>query len=264
MTYTEYADLEGERWSQLKLMRSSPRHYKYGRDHPRPDTSALSLGRAAHAALYEPHTLTAYPGKVRRGKEWELFKIDNEGANIVSAKEHALAVDMAEAVRNDPVAGPIVSGAFLEQTITWTDRVTGHKCKGRVDQVNGRLGDLKTTSNINPRRFAGDVEKYGYLGQLAFYLDGLQANGILPEERPVIICVESAPPHDVIVYEIGDDDMDAGRDLYRTLLLRVNVCEAHDTWPGIAEGELVKFHRPAWATELPQTESLTLSGVEVM
>jgi hypothetical protein len=88
--------------------------------------------------------------------------------------------------------------------------------------------------------------RYGYHAQLAFYLDGLRATGIAIDADPAIICVESVPPHDVVVYALNEIVIDQGRQMYRRLLARVKECTERGEWPGIEPGvRALEF--PAWA-----------------
>lgn len=266
MQLSDYDSLPGIRWSRLKLIGKSPKHYKYEVEHGSEDTGARRLGRVAHTALYEPHLLEAryfaYGGAHdKRHKAFQKVLEENPGKEIIKPDALAKALAMAAAVLNDEAAGPIVKGAFVEQVLTWEDPRTGAPCKCRIDQVNGRLADAKTTSSILPRLFRNDVEKYGYLGQLAFYSDGLQANGIPVSDLPAIIAIENGPPHDVIVYEIGEDDLDAGRAMYQQYLDTLLECQRTNIWPGIAGGKLQRFVRAAWAREEAQEPDLTWKGV---
>ena len=259
---TRYEDIPGINWSRLKGYRTSPKHARYGGT----DTDAMLRGRMAHCALYEPELYqgryVVFPGKKKQGKRWEAFKEFNAGLEIVTKAQYDLGLAIAQAVREDPVAGPLLEGTYTEQVLTWNDPATGRKCKGRVDQVNGRLGDLKTTVSVDPRRFGAQVESLGYHGQIAFYSDGLFENGIAVQANPALIAVEAKPPHDVVVYEVSDDDILAGRDLYRSLMEMYIECEAKGEWPGIAGGKMLTLQRPAWAVAQEESE-ITWGGESV-
>jgi len=279
-----YADIDALNWSRLKPIRVSPLYYRHCLEVGRPDTPALQLGRVAHAALYEPqeidqryvvmpnfhggmkdHTAVekGYAGGRESKAEW-LGLQSVVKAEIVEQGVYETGLAIAHAVRTDSVAGPLLDGSYVEQVLTWTDFRTGRKCKCRVDQVNGRLGDLKTTARIEPRQFAAQVEALGYLGQLAFYTDGLTENGLVMEQSPILISVQSAPPYDVLVYEITEDQLEAGRILYRDLMDKLAACEATDTWPGIAGGQMQTLRRPGWATAVEEDFTLTMGGEPIM
>ncbi len=258
----KYESIAAVNWSTLKEMNVSPKHYRYRLQNPRQDTPALALGRAVHAAVYEPDVFerryVAYPGKVRRGAEWEEFKAEHAGCDIITQDERAMAMQMRNALLAE--AGDYLRGGFAEQTLTWTDEETGMPCKGRVDQVNGRLIELKTTRSASPHGFATDARKFGYHGQLAFYTDGLAANGIELEGPPLVIACQSEPPHDVVVYETAEATLASGRRLYRQLLVRLVECHTTGHWPGVANGEVLPFEVQSW--DEPE-ETLTLGGIAV-
>ena len=267
-------------FSTLKYLRFSPLAYRYALAHPREDTEALLLGRVTHCAVYEPQELDSryvlsprFHGGMKDanaiakgydgGKEAKAAWIEAAGDRTVVPPEiWQRALDAATAVTTDPVAGPMVEGGFSEQTIKWTDKRTGIECRGRVDHVNGSLSDLKTTRAPGPRAFMNDAARYNYHVQLAFYADGLRANGIDIGDEPALVAVESLPPHDVVVYQIDEETLEAGRATYRDWLDALVSCRKRDDWPGAADRKPVKFTLPAWAQ--PQlAEELTMGGERV-
>lgn len=265
-------------WSTLKYLRISPRHYRHALVSPREDTIALLLGRVTHAMVYEPlHVAARYaraPKLNRAMNDDTAIAKGYDGGKQMAAqfdaecqarKLEVVPVDlwtraeaMADALRSDPVASPLVVGGFAEQLVTWTDAKTGIECRGRIDHIDGRLSDLKTARCVEPRIFASQAVRLGYHAQLAFYADGLAANGIVLDEPPALIAVESEPPHDVAVFEFTAADLAAGRAVYRACLTRLAECRATDKWPGVAGGERVRIALPEWA--MPQME-LTMGGV---
>ena len=261
-------------WSTLKAMRDSPKHYRYGLEHPREDTEALLLGRLTHAMIYEPQAV-----EVRYVREPNFHRGMNDDSarakgydggkqaaaawadtrQAVPADLWMRATDMAAALNSDPIAGPLVRGGYAEQLVTWTDSATGIECRGRVDHVNGCLSDLKTTRSIAPRLFASQAATLGYHAQLAYYADGLAANGIVLVEPPALVVVENVAPYDVAVLELDDDTLAAGRRVYRRCLDRLAECRAADSWPGVSSGERSRLVLPTWAADQPD-ETLTLAG----
>lgn len=262
-------------WSTLKAMRASPKHYLWGLTHPREDTEALQLGRLCHAMVYEADAVAAryvreprfnramldatavskgYEGGKESAAAWTLA---NAGREIVPVELWDRAVAMSNALRGDPISAQMIRGGFAEQLVTWTDRLTGIECRGRVDHVNGCLSDLKTTRSVEPRWFASQAVRLGYHAQLAYYADGLAANGIGLVEPAALVVVENVAPYDVVVLELSDADIAAGRRLYRECLDKLALCRATDLWPGVGGGARCKLELPAWAVE---AEALTLGG----
>lgn len=268
-------------WSTLKYMRESPKHYRYRLDNPRTDTDALLLGRAVHCLIYEPDEYEnryivsprfhrgmkdstavghGYHGGRESAEEWDA-SVAASDLEVIPAEIGARAEAMRDAVLADPVAAPLVIGGYSEQRITWTDAETGIECRGRVDHINGRLSDLKTSRNINPRLFASDAVRYGYHAQMPWYEDGLAANGITTHAAPAFVVVENDPPYDVVVYEVGSNELEAGRAVYRECLALLARCRELDLWPGMAQGKALGLTLPAWA--MPIEEELTMGGVPI-
>lgn len=261
-------------WSSLKYIDQSPKHYRHNLVTERPDSEAMQLGRLTHCAVYEPEELhvryvqepnfhrgmkdeTAIAKGYDGGKE-AAAAFDAGGRETIKPDLWARALNMADALASDPIAGPMIRGGFAEQLITWTDPITGIECRGRVDHVNGCLSDLKTSRSVEPRWFASNAVRLQYHGQIAYYADGLAANGIALTEPPAFIVVENVEPHDVVVLNLSEADIAAGRTLYRRCLERLAWCREHDRWPGVSGGERLAFPMPGWAAEPEQ--ALTLGG----
>lgn len=224
LTREQYDALDAVNWSTLKHLAKSPIHYWFAKKYGTVDTSSKARGRVVHVATLEPEefsrTVVVFDGKQRRGKEWDAFKAANADKEILKRSEFAQCMAIQNAVRRDPIAAPYLMRGLAEQTIEWTDPVTGIKCKGRTDWLSRALVDLKTTKNASPEGFAREAWNYGYGTQLAFYSDGLVACGE-PARPVVIIAVEAAPPHPVVVYRLTDDMLERGREEYRALLSRL-------------------------------------------
>lgn len=266
-------------WSSLRAMRQSPKHYLHALKSPREDTEALLLGRVTHCMVYEGDQLasryapeprfnrtmkdeTAIAKGYDGGKEAaEQFaeRCKSLGLEVVKADLFERASQMTKALLSDPEASPLLVGGYSEQLVTWTDAATGIECRGRIDHIDGRLSDLKTARCVEPRIFASQAVRLGYHAQLAFYADGLAANGIVLDEPPALIAVESEPPHDVAVFEFTAADLAAGRAVYRACLTRLAECRATDKWPGVAGGERVRIALPEWA--MPAMDEFTIGGV---
>lgn len=255
MMLDDYNNHPGINISTLKEAWShSPLHYLTRIQVPRADTDAFLYGRLVHCAVLEPDQMSGrykvrpggIDGRTKEGKI-QLAALDEQPGELVSLQWWDSAVDIAAAVREDPIAAPYLADLDVEVPIYWTDQETGMQCKGRADGISKTaLVGLKTTKNIDIRRFANDAAKFGYHLQWAFYYDGwLASTG--EELPPVEIVVESHPPHDVVVYRIPEEVLDAGREAYRTALVTVRECRKSRIWPGVANGVELTFQLPKWA-----------------
>ena len=264
MNYSDYAALEGVRWSDLRHLLTSPLLYRYRATHPQEDTPAMVRGRATHCAVLEPDQFplayTIYPGR-RAGKKWEEFRDANEDKTILRGDEYDTCLAIRDAVRGDPVAGPLLTGGASEMVITWRDGGTSLPCKARVDYYHPdrcQLIDLKTTTDPGPR-FAATCARMYYHYQLAHYRAGLIApRNKLPVDETYIIAAQSVPPHDVVVYRLPDELMDWSARQVGDLMRRLKKCQQHDRWHGYAAGEVINLDLPLWAYPDDEDESVAL------
>lgn len=222
--------IEPVHFSTLKFMAKSPAHYaqavRFGTDRKR----TFSVGSAAHRISLGQDAPIVYPGKTRRGKEWEAFQLDNPNREIVSRSEYDVALRMADALDKHREAKELLKTGRIEETINWTlnDRV----CEGTPDVfTRDRLVDLKTTRDSSPYRFSRDAQRYGYHAQLAWYLDGIVSSGLGTPKAAFIVAVESSAPYPVTVFELTEQTLELGRRMYRLWFERLMVCEQSDTWP---------------------------------
>ena len=271
-SFASYLDIPAINWSSLKAMHISPLNYRYWQENPSPDKPAYALGRATHTAVLEPvefnDRYATYEGvRNKKHKKYQEFMEENQGKEILSQAEWDQIWTMADAVDAHPVARSLLTGGDAEVNLEWTDPVTGLACKGRADYLTDRVVDLKTAREVDPRSFNAAIARYLYMGQLAYYHDGWVRSMCDPDSAtspPSIIAVQSQPPYDVAVYQMTDEAMDAGRNLYRGLLDRLAECMETDTWPGVA-GEVVDVELPPWAagSETDNAPALTMGGTKM-
>jgi hypothetical protein len=248
-----YNLIQAINWSSIKNLAVSPLAYQWALDHPREDTAALRLGRAVHCAILEPEEFASryilkpagLDGRTKEGKAWKA-DAEASGLEVLDVDEGRVVKACAEAVRSHPVASFVFDGVETERVVEWTDAVSGRDCKGRLDALNRLwLADLKTTRDL--ARFPRDFASHLYHGQLAWYVDGARAAGLLePEADVYCVAVQSVEPCDVVVYDISDAVLDAGRALYRRLLARLDECEAAGSWPG-RNPAIETMELPRWA-----------------
>jgi hypothetical protein len=238
MAFDEYAAIDAVNFSTLKEMAKSALHYRHRLLTPREDTAGMRMGRAVHTAVLEPDRFplehVVFDGPVRRGKEWDAFEAANGDHTILRADEYASCLAIRDAVRSHPVASDLLRGES-EVVATWVDVDTHIACKARLDHVNEAcIADLKTTSGaVDERTFTNLSARMLYHAQLAFYDAGVPL-----AHNPRIIAVEAEPPHDVVVYRLSDDAMNAGRQLVSDLLHHLVACRERDLWPGRCSAEM--------------------------
>lgn len=247
MNFAEYCASPQMNWSSLKEMAVSPKRYKWRTEHPPPDKPDFKLGRAIHCAWLEPGRFeTGYVVKpeglklgTHEGKDWKILAGDREVTTavvpqcVLSLKEHT-------------EAAKLLKGCRTEETIQWVDQRTGVACKARHDIIGvDYFADLKKCRDL--AWFEKDAAKFLYHGQIAWYLDGAVAAGALPyDAKAFIIAVEDHDECDVIVYPVGEENLNKGRALYRRLLDLWVQCTETGLWPGRSPG-LKKLELPVYA-----------------
>ena len=262
LSFDEYRAAPGENLSRLKLLSKSPKAYLAQQRH---DTAALSAGRLVHTAVLEPdafaHEVCVYPGKVRRGKEWDSFQAENRHKSIVTAAEHELATNIAGSVHSHPWASCYFEEGTPEVSVFWRHTI-GIDCKSRIDWFREDLVlDLKTARDITPDGFARQCASLNYHAQMAFYHDAAKAlDG--KDRKVVLLVVEKEPPFDLAPYVLPEEALAAGRRMYQDWLLLLKKCQGAGHYPGVAEQE-TELHLPDWAFSEFDDGRLIIDGVEV-
>lgn len=261
--FADYIKIDAAHFSTLKYFDTSARHYAHRIKHDRADTTALVIGRITHAMILDPTPpgVAVYEGKVRRGAAWEAFAAEHAGETILKRDELESCAAMRAAVLAHPVAGPLFAEGEGEVTVTFS--MLGHPCKARIDWLRpcGSWCELKTTRTIDPRAFARECARFLYHAQIAFYDGGLEAaTGVRPPELPHLVTVEKEAPHDVAVYRVGYDSIEAGQRKIDDWIKKLDTARRTKSWPGVAP-DVLDLRLPEWTL----TEGLAdvdLSGIE--
>jgi hypothetical protein len=263
VNFEQYSDLAGCNWSLLREMAKSPAHYAHRLHNPRSDTPAMRFGRAVHTCVLEPDLFpvhwTLYDGR-RAGNAWQEFAAVNSDKGILTVDEYETVLAIRDSVQRHKLAARLLRRGKSEVTLRWVDPATRIRCKARLDHLCGdALTDLKTTKDVDNRVFGRLAERMAYHGQLGFYRRGLLATGHKP--APVhILAVEAEAPHDVAVFAVDEDVLEAGDMLVAKLLHQVKTCRRLRRWPGRYESE-ESLEFPAWA--LPAGSDYT-TAIEVL
>ena len=97
---------------------------------------------------------------------------------------------------------------------------------------------------VSPWAFSGKFAKLGYHIQTAFYCMGYRAitgRALYPK----CAAVESAEPHDVIMYDLSEV-VDVGEATCRELLDKLHACMKAGAWPGQAPSSELVLTLPKW------------------
>ena len=268
MSYHDLNPIEhGVNWSALKLLlTTSPLHFynRFMLGLTDPVSSAMIFGRLIHCAILEEHLLTksfainpAAPAdrptyfRTKEGKsEMELWKSRVRKRDIIKAEEMDKAREMVTALRCKDRSRFWLWDAEgqNEQAYQWEVEIpefTGPVlCRGKMDRVvtvDGKkyIVDYKSTAKTPTLgSFGRSVGEYLYHAQMAFYLDGEQADGA------VLVAQETRAPYDSCVFMLTPELIDEGRRIYaQALAVYADCALSHQTespehvahaWPGIA------------------------------
>lgn len=260
-SWAAYTAWPGLRYSYLAHFARSPRHAHSAALHPPAPAPAQELGSAIHAAVLEPEAFEkrycVKPEGIDRrytaGKAaWAAFEAEAAGREILSQADWDTARAIRDSIYAEPWAHELLSTAgAVELSVRWVDPDSQEPCKARIDRYaqlfDGypTLIDLKSCVDASRWRFAGDIERYHYGLQAAFYLDGLAA--VSPHPRQWIwLAVEKQRPYATALWVADDEIIMAGRAAYRAAIRQHQECERMGYWPGYTETPQV-ITRPAWA-----------------
>lgn len=240
----EYRDREGISSSELKKIMKSPLHYKHWKDNPEDtDTPSLLMGRAAHKYVLETYDFynefAVAPNVDRRTKDgkaqWLLFCDENEGKDIITQEQFEQIDAMRTAAYATPFVSKLMSGD-KELSFWGIDEDTGLTIKCRPDCItdwNGKhiLVDYKTAQCVENMKFYRDSIKFGYDLQMAYYLDILKQN-TGHDYMVVIIAQEKDAPYATNVFQLSENYLENGRELYKEMLKVYKECSETDNWYG--------------------------------
>lgn len=263
--------------SRLTLLKRSPAHMKADMEQPRQETEALFLGTAIHSAVLQPDEfarryIVSGPceallksgdrkgepcgnnGGSRHAGAWFCGKHAPDTAPDAAIALSPKQWDTCIGVRSSMYAHAKLRRMLLargraELTVIWDDRETGVRCKARVDRLvedfDGVVLDLKSTTDARPEEFERTIFTRGYYRQLGLYQDGLAAHGIAMKHLVIAACEKEAP-FAVAGFRLSDGAADAGRDELRRLLRLYAECQQTGTWPAYA-ANIHELSLPAWA-----------------
>jgi len=262
--------------SRLSKLHRSPAHMKADMDGLREVTDALRRGTAIHTAVLEPHIFSARyvtAGQCAASKK-DGNQCSNGGTHRIAGhwfcgvKGHSPGGDFddvetlseADAAMCKGIVGSLSqhgkirrlleSEGPIEVSVIWDDEETGVRCKARMDKlcrISGRtiILDLKTTEDARPDAFERSIFNFGYHRQVAFYREGLAANGIEATDL-VIAAAEKSAPWASAAYRMMPEAVDMGAAEVRKLLARWAECQRTGIYPAYGE-DITEIGLPSWA-----------------
>lgn len=232
--------LEPVRFSRLKWMAESPAHYLAN---PPKEGAHIETGSAVDGLILGTCEVCAYPGPVRRGKEWEAFAQANASKLIVTKKELAAAEGMRASVLANPHAARVLTG-HRQKEIVW--KFLGRDCVSHLDVMSpdgAFVTELKSARTSNPHRFRWQALKLGYHAQLAFYRLAVEYLTGTKPRTAYVVAVESTAPYVTTVMRVTDKALDLGERMVRLWFETLLTCEKSDAWPGYSQS-IVELDAP--------------------
>lgn len=254
MNFEEYQRIKAINATSIKAGALSMLHmHAIMEGESKEQTPAMRWGSLVHKAILErgefAGLVSVYPGAVKRGKEWEAFKAENDPDYIVTESEKDALERIRDNVHDNKAAHELIESAIKEVTIQWVGEYGD--AKARLDgfsEVSG-IVELKTSKVIAPIPFGNTCVKSGYDLQVGFYVEGAMLTGMIKENPKVtIIAVESVPPYDVAVYTVPRMMIEVGRSRARKIALEYRRFEELGEYPGVSEG-VQELTIPAWYGE---------------
>ncbi|QWY79690.1 exonuclease VIII [Arthrobacter phage Persistence] len=224
------------------LATRTPAHWKWESEHP-VHKDAYDIGTVTHSLILEGDEsgvkVIDVPDK--RGTKWTgpADEAKAEGLIPLTTKDMDLIRGMRDSVMAHPIARAALTGHRAEHSVFWEEEGQMFKCRPDAWN-NGKLWDLKTTINADPREFGKTAHNYGYHQSNAHYVDGVAvATG---ETLPFgFILVEKTEPYLVSVVELDWEAIDLGRALNDRAKRIYRECSESGNWPGYAPAEPISL-----------------------
>lgn len=222
----------------------SPARFAWDRTH-RVEKRTFDVGHAAHAKILGvgmgvveiPTEHLTPSGNVSTKGATTAWLTEQRAAGLVPVTPTDLAdVDaMAESVLAHKPARDILEGPGRpEQSVFAPDPETGVWLRARIDWLDDRAVDLKTTTSANPDEFSRTAAEYGYDIQQEMYLHTLRLVG-LGDMPFLFIAVEKTAPYLPSVVELDAEFAAIGRQRVRRAIDTYKTCRDADAWPGYEE-----------------------------
>lgn len=243
-----------------------PAKFDYARKHGRLPSKSQKLGTLAHALTFGQPTedveVLDFEAWNAAGCKAAKAEAIGAGRTPVLRKEWDEAAAIAAAVWGNKTAAGLLDGADYEVSGFWADTEFGIWQRFRMDAYQAGafgyplIGDLKSTADASPEKFAKSMADFGYVRQHVHYRQGLSALLGCDEDDVdfVIIAVESDEPYLTATYRPDEEDIDRARHQLRAARERFRDCSKSGIWPGYSEEietlELPRYKRQQQEREL--------------
>jgi len=237
---------------------SCPAKFRYWLDHEQAPKTVFEEGSAAHKLVLGVGPKLELVDKAR----WDTNEVKAKLAEIrargdipLKKPQYDMVHAMAEALRSDPIAGPLLDPArgVSELSLFWRDHsVWGRARLDRLTWIGQRgrpvIVDYKTCASAAPAKVEKAISDRGYHIQGAHYTAGARALLLGGEDLGFLLVMqEKEPPYLVTVVEPDSTAMRMGAIRVRQAFDLYAECQASDRWPGYAD-DVVLAELPPWET----------------
>ncbi|MFJ4174034.1 PD-(D/E)XK nuclease-like domain-containing protein [Microbacterium sp. NPDC089696] len=245
--------------SGMKQLLRSPKHFQLSREEERAPKPAFDEGHAIHERVLGvgapivqiPRDLLSADGGVRTkdAKAW-VDKARDEGKVPLKPPVYYRITRAADAVLSNAKAKSLLDRPGLSEVSLFAqDPVTGVQLRCRFDRLSDIGLDVKSTTDVRPRKVTSTVIDFGYDVQAWVYRYVYQL--VTGEELPPMhfIFVEKEPPYEVRVVRLADPAWAVGGEAKARAAIDLFAwCMEHDRWPGDDEdgGPIQDLPVPAW------------------
>lgn len=249
------------------LINRSPAHYLHALENPSEPTPAQLFGSAIHQAALEPkdfkkHMVVKpiFEGRTKKGElttnanceevreKSELWHLENHGKTILSQDNFDAIQGILNSLSKHKQASKLIASGHAEESLFWTDPETGVQCKSRPDFIREGhiIVDIKSTEDASYRSFQKDLANYGYHVQAAMQLDAATAVFSQVFDTHIIIAVEKEAPFAVNCFQLDENMIREGQELYYAALKTLKQCQESGIYPAYGD-QLTPIALPSWA-----------------
>jgi hypothetical protein len=243
----------------LKKLLDSPAEFRQWADHGEDHKEEFDVGHGAHTLVLGTGPklcrieFDSYATKAAREARDAAY---SRGETPLKREDFDRVHAMAEALRADPDAGPLLTGdpAFAETAAIWGDPETGQMCRAKWDWAirtrDGRLiiVDYKTTAGrVDVDTLRKVIWDLRYNVSAAHYRRGAMTLGLGDDSTSFVLVFQSKrAPYLVTVGYVSARALLWGEVQARVAIDRYLSCTESGVWPKPAPG-IVEFDIPDWA-----------------
>ena len=204
------------------------------------ETEALLVGSAFHTLVLEPHlfddeffVMPKFDRRTKSGKQKAQAleaEIVAQNKKCITEPNFNMIVHMRNSIMNNPICAEILTGGEPEVSF-YVEDFHGIKVRVRPDYISkDYVVDLKSCQDASPKSFLGDIYKYGWKVQAAFYAD------VLGMDKFYFLASEKKGPYACQLYLMSEKSMEEGRRQYMKSI---------EIWKKYLEtGEPSYYHHP--------------------